>query len=281
MKKGFLIAIIILLAGCSTKFTYNNLDWLIHWYIDDYISLSDQQESLFDKHFKNWQDWHRSNELARYVDQLKSLKQDLQKDNLTADEIAGHIISSRQHWERLRDHISPELAGLAVKLSDEQVAELYGELEEENAEIQEELEDYAKLNSDKQIDKRVGELSDGISDYIGRLNTKQKAIIADFAPAFGSTKASWLQYRKDFQSAARKLIDQRDQGDFETDFVELMTHPNKFRSDAYIKLRDDNVHTYSQMAEQLYKTLSDKQKRKLLNKIDDMIEDFEGLMSTD
>ena len=30
---------LMLLAGCSTKFTYNNLDWLIHWYVDDYVEF--------------------------------------------------------------------------------------------------------------------------------------------------------------------------------------------------------------------------------------------------
>ena len=72
MKKGLLIAIIIFLGGCSTKFTYNNLDWLIHWYIDDYVSLSDNQEALFDKYFADWQSWHRSQELGKYIEHLKS-----------------------------------------------------------------------------------------------------------------------------------------------------------------------------------------------------------------
>lgn len=281
MKKGFLIAIIFLIAGCSTKFTYNNLDWLIHWYIDDYISLTNQQESLFDEHFANWQDWHRSNELARYVEQLKTLKTELQSEQLTAKQISDHLIKSRHHWERLRDHISPELAEMAAKLTDEQVLELYEELEEENQDIQDGLDEYAELSEDKQIKKRVEELSEGVSDYIGRLTDEQKTIIGQYAPAFGSTRASWLQYRKDFQSAARELIDKREQGGFKEAFIELMSHPNQFRSEAYIRLRDENTSTYSLMAEQLYKTLTDKQKRKLLNKIEDMIEDFEDLMRTE
>jgi len=60
-----------------------------------------------------------------------------------------------------------------------------------------------------------------------------------------------------------------------------MTHPDKFRSEAYLKLRDDNTRTYAKMAEELFYTLDNKQKRKLISKIDDMIEDFEYLMSND
>ena len=38
----------ILLTGCSSKFAYNNIDWLMYWYIDDYVELDKSQKSLLD-----------------------------------------------------------------------------------------------------------------------------------------------------------------------------------------------------------------------------------------
>ncbi|MEC7470483.1 MAG: hypothetical protein VYC51_11595, partial [Pseudomonadota bacterium] len=69
--------------------------------------------------------------------------------------------------------------------------------------------------------------------------------------------------------------------EFETEFVALLTHPDDFRSTDYQQLRLQNTQLYGRMLEQLFYTLSDKQKNKLINKIDDMIEDFEYLMSND
>ena len=94
MKKLILLFGFLLLVGCSTKFTYNNLDWLIHWYVDDYVELSDRQENLFDEHFANWLNWHRSEELAKYVKHLKSLKADVENERLTAESISDHL------WKR-------------------------------------------------------------------------------------------------------------------------------------------------------------------------------------
>ncbi|WP_296050444.1 DUF6279 family lipoprotein [uncultured Alteromonas sp.] len=282
MKKGLLIAIIIFLSGCSTKFTYNNLDWLIHWYIDDYVSLSDNQEALFDEYFADWQSWHRSEELGKYISHLKSLKTDLQGEKLSAARIERHLLDSREHWERLRDRVSPELADMAEKLTDDQVTALFDELSEENEEIRESLEEFNQQSPAEQAEERLDDIEEGVSEFIGRLNASQKAIIKGYAGQFTSTRALWLTYRQDFQQAARKMIDTRAANpQFNQDFVALMTHPDEFRSDAFLELRNDNTQIYAKMAEELLYTLDKKQKRKLISKIDDMIEDFEYLMSND
>ena len=282
MKKLILILGMVLLAGCSTKFTYNNLDWLVHWYVDDYVELSDQQEKLFDQHFANWMDWHRNQELAKYVEHLKRLRSDIEKGTLTAQSIADHLWASRQHWERLRDHVSPELAELAKNLTDDQVESLFDELNEENDDIAEQLAE-AESKSDAENEKaRIADIEDGISDYIGKLSDKQQAIIKQHAPDFHGTRALWLSYRRDFQKAARALIDKRnDMPDFEAQFIVLLTHPDEFRSTDYQQLQLQNTALYGRMLEQVFYTLSDKQKNKLINKIDDMISDFEYLMRND
>ncbi|MFS1704094.1 DUF6279 family lipoprotein [Alteromonas sp. AMM-1] len=282
MKKLILILGMVLLAGCSTKFTYNNLDWLVHWYVDDYVELSDQQEKLFDQHFANWMDWHRNQELAKYVEHLKRLRSDIEKGTLTAQSIADHLWTSRQHWERLRDHVSPELAELAKNLTDDQVKSLFDELNEENDDIAEQLAE-AESKSEAENEKaRIADIEDGISDYIGKLSDKQQAIIKQHAPDFHGTRALWLRYRRDFQQAARALIDKRnDMPDFEAQFIALLTHPDEFRSTDYRQLQLQNTALYGRMLEQVFYTLSDKQKNKLINKIDDMISDFEYLMRND
>lgn len=282
MKKTVLIAIIILLSGCSTKFTYNNLDWLIHWYIDDYVSLSDKQEALFDDYFADWRQWHRSEELSKYIDHLNLLKGDLQSEKLSAVQIETHLSNGRKHWERLRNHVSPDLAVLAEGLTDEQVNSLFDEIKEENDEIRESLKEFEELSPEEQQEERLDSIEDGVSEFIGRLNAEQKAIVKRYAAQFTSTRALWLRYRQDFQQATRQMIDNRGENPhFKKEFVALMTHPDTFRSEAFIQLRDQNTKTYSKMAEVLFTTLDKKQKSKLRNKIDDMIDDFEYLKSND
>ncbi|MDC8830989.1 DUF6279 family lipoprotein [Alteromonas gilva] len=282
MKKGLLIAIIFLLVGCSTKFTYNNLDWLIHWYIDDYVSLTDEQEEFFDDHFAQWQQWHRSEELSKYIAHLRALKADLSAPTLTAQQIEMHMQDSRLHWERLRDRVSPALAQIAYDLTDEQIESLFDEINDKNDEIRESLADYAEMSVEEQAEERLDNLEDDVSEYIGRLNQEQKRIIKAFAPEFNSTRALWLKYRTEMQQGARTLLANRKQNPlFRTELVALITRPEDFRSETYRTLRVENTRTYAKMAEQLFYTLDKKQKRKLIGEIDDMIEDLEYLMSNE
>ena len=50
MKKRLLIPVLfIILIGCGTRLVYFHLDWLIPWYIGDYISLDSEQKNMLEK----------------------------------------------------------------------------------------------------------------------------------------------------------------------------------------------------------------------------------------
>ena len=55
---------VIFLASCSSKLAYNNLDWWVYWYLDDYIELKGEQEEKFDDYLQNWLRWHKTSELV-------------------------------------------------------------------------------------------------------------------------------------------------------------------------------------------------------------------------
>ena len=73
------IGAILILAGlifsaCSLRLTYNYLDWIIPWYVDEYVSLTDDQENLFDRATVELLDWHRYAELPKYTEFIISIK---------------------------------------------------------------------------------------------------------------------------------------------------------------------------------------------------------------
>ena len=51
---GILLIGLLALTGCSSKFAYNNFDWLVYWYVDDYVELTNEQEDLFDVKIDRW-----------------------------------------------------------------------------------------------------------------------------------------------------------------------------------------------------------------------------------
>lgn len=120
---------VMFLASCSSKLAYNNLDWWVYWYMDDYIELKDEQEEKFDDYLQNWLRWHKTSELKRYQAQLLDIKRQIREGRLDSNSVHDHLANARAHWERVRDEVSPALAEIAKTLDDEQVVTLFAALE--------------------------------------------------------------------------------------------------------------------------------------------------------
>ena len=88
--KKIIISIVLslsLTACFGVKFTYNNIDWFLPWYLDDYLELNDQQEISFDHHLEVLWSWHRINELPQYSELLNVIVSDLDKQAVTLERL--------------------------------------------------------------------------------------------------------------------------------------------------------------------------------------------------
>lgn len=279
MKKSVIFALLVLLGGCSSKLAYNNLDWLIYWYMDDYIELTDKQENVFDHHLESWIDWHRDTELTRYIAQLKSLKSDIANDQLTEQVINKHLEQATSHWIRVREKLSPEIASMATTLTDEQVVRFFAALEKDNKEEEEEYLEDSDKSAQEKAEERLEDITEDMEDRIGSLTDQQEKIIARYAPRFASTYQDWIAYQRAIQDAARKVFITRDTNpDFTQDLMRIMNNPDVYRSESYMQKREQNRQLYASMAAELSQTLTSDQKRKLLNKIQDIIDDLNDLV---
>ncbi|MDM7861011.1 DUF6279 family lipoprotein [Alteromonas sp. ASW11-36] len=273
----FTVLLLITTTGCSSKFAYNNLDWLVYWYVDDYIEFSDQQEEQFDAKLATWLDWHRSEELNQYVAHLERVKAKALGEPMTPEEIAQEFDNARQHWERVRNKLSPELAQMAPLLTDDQVIYLFAALDKENRKEEEEREE---LDEQERLERRTESIIEQVEDMIGRITDDQASIIESYAPQFESTYDFWLTYRRDVQQAARQLFITRDSNpNFVAELTELMVNPDVYRTDQHVQTIERNRLLYATMVSELHTTLTDKQKRKLMKEMNAIIEDLEDLQS--
>ena len=278
MRKFFVFLFsLIFISGCSSKFAYNNLDWLVYWYLDDYIELTDAQEARFDNKLATWLAWHKQQELGQYVDHLSAVKQQALTEAMSPQEIASQFESARSHWDRLRQKLSPELANMATELSDEQIVYLFAALEKDNQKEEEERED---LDPEERIDDRTERIIDQIEEMIGKTTSDQRQIIATYSPQYQSTFDHWLSYRRAIQSEARTLFATRDSNpNFVADLTDLMLNPDAYRSEEYQAITAQNRLLMATMLSEIHTTLTDKQKRKLSKEISAIIDDLEDLMS--
>lgn len=279
MKDFRLIAFIcgiLFLTGCSSQFAYNNLDWLIHWYIDDYVELDKKQKSLFDDQMADWLVWHRQEELVQYKTHLEQVKQRLAEGPLTAEDVSQQFDSAREHWARLRNKITPEILPLAKHLSDEQITAFFDKLEEQNAERYEERAN----QSQEEIFENIQEgLEEDVKEYVGKLTKRQKELVAAITPEFVPNRIEWIKYRRNIQAAAKALMLQRNSiDDFESQMTTMVLNPEVYQHELYKSNSQHNRALYARLIADVMATLTAKQKKRLNRKIDNLIEDLQELI---
>ena len=280
MRNVFVISLAcLILAGCSTKFAYNNFDWLVHWYLDDYIELTDEQETFFDSNVEDWMAWHRSEELVRYKNHLQTIKTDVSNGTIDRDTIQNHMDQARAHYTRVREKVSPAVADMAVEISEEQVTYFFAALEKENKKQEKKMAKRLKDGREKALKRRIEDITDDIESEIGRLTAEQKDIIATYAPLFISTGQDWLAYRRNIQNEARILFASRDTNpNFRQEVLYMINNPDDYRSPEYVEYRDVNREQFLALLSEIAPTLTEKQKTKLIKEIDDIIDDLDDLM---
>ena len=99
-RKIFIALIVVaLLAGCAS-FTYNRLDWLIPWYVDGYVDLTGDQRALLRERLTPSLEWHRREELARYMEIIDRIEADLDGpvDSATVRGWADDMLAAARDW---------------------------------------------------------------------------------------------------------------------------------------------------------------------------------------
>ncbi|MEM0912186.1 MAG: DUF6279 family lipoprotein [Pseudomonadota bacterium] len=276
MKKiALLLITIFTLGGCSSKFAYNNIDWLIYWFLDDYIELTSEQESVFDEKLQNWISWHKSEELPQYIEHMDQLISDIKSDQMTQQRMAYHQEKARSHWVRLRAQVAPDLVEMSKLLDDEQVVYLFAALEDDNQEEKEAYLERVSYSEEKRERRWSKRNQDNASDWFGRLNKQQKDYISDSYGQFESTGQHWIDYKQNYQSNLRSLFVTREiNEDFDAELLEMLTQPEQYRSDEFNQASERNNEKSKQYLIKLMSMATDKQKQKLIDKIGDYREDI-------
>ena len=132
MKKFiFTICLLLVVSGCGPGLIYPHLDWLIPFYVDDYISLNREQSSLLEKRLLQVLNWHCRTQLPVYAQSLRELAKDLDnpRQPVSYQKLEYYSSQFMTHWRKLSKKIGPEMAGILATASDEQIAELFRNLE--------------------------------------------------------------------------------------------------------------------------------------------------------
>lgn len=228
MKKfGLVLLIAIGLVGCSTKFVYNNMDWLLVRYLQDYVELDDDQESLASEKIATLSQWHREQEIPHYIEHLDELMA-IEPATFTVDDLISEQQKLEAHTTRLVAKVTPELYELASQLSDEQVEELMDNIRVKHTQYKKRYQDLSEEAIRQRYKTRIEE---NIETWVGDLTDEQQLMVDQWVADMTLTNQDWVAHQTRMRVELNALLAVRVEPSlFQPKLQSLMDTPDKLYS---------------------------------------------------
>lgn len=272
--KIYALALLVLLGGCSsTTFVYNRLDFLLPWYLGDYVDLDRQQAALLEESMQPVLYWHRMQELPLYVVLLDDMDVllDSPLDGADIEELSADVEDA---FSRLQSKTLEMLLSLGEELSQSQVDDFLEVLEEEQGEYEEK---YLTRDDEKYVAEAYENLLDNAQDYLGRLDRAQRAGLEQAAGQLQRSDAAWLNERRKWLEQLREQL-RREPG-WQQDIRDTVARREESTSAAYRDTYEYNFLIIQEAVVVLLNSRSAKQDKRLRKKLGNLRDDFETLIA--
>jgi hypothetical protein len=277
--RTLLISILSMLVvmACSPLWYYPHLDWLLPGYIGDYISLESGQQSDLERHVARQLEWHCRTQLPAYAAFLRSLGRDFESPDRTVsqEQIHGYYLILKRCWKDLMTSIAPDVADLLSTASNDQIDELFLNIEENNRELEGRYVDPPETEIYR---NRYDRMSERLVLWIGDLDDMQQKAVWEWSYQLGTDSAQWIADRRRVQKGFRDLLSQRAVDTmFKAHFTALLTSPERLRSEPYQARVAHHTALTLDLLTRIGASLSDTQRRHFLTTLGSWAEDFDRL----
>lgn len=189
----FVLCLLLLLPGCSsTTFLYNRLHHFIPWYVDDFVELNDRQQDKLDVMLADYMHLHRRQYLPRYSELITQMLSAIEGP-LTEQEAARIYRELAAEMERLQDDVLNWMLTIGADLSAEQLEEFRRNLQQQQHDYEAEYVDRTEAEFRRET---YTSLEDSFSDYLGRLQPSQLALLRGAAARIQRLDSDWLRMRQ-------------------------------------------------------------------------------------
>lgn len=274
-----LLSLLPFLYSCSSSYVYDNLDWLVHWYVDDYVDLTPEQKKHFDKRFSQLQQWHRNNELIIYQQWLESVREQLLQSELTLDEARRHVQAHRQKtlvfWERLVEEAEPHLLVLLDQLSERQRKQLNSNIRQQ---MSERYKKKKAMGRQKWENEKIAQMKKGLKPWVGSLSNLQQQKLEVWAQSLHNVDALNHEFRTEWLSRLvelQKLPFNERRGQL----AAVISSPDRFRSSEHLKLLEENRQLTEKAIAEVLVLRSRKQNQLVLSEIEQWLQRIKNARS--
>ncbi|MGR5236919.1 DUF6279 family lipoprotein [Vibrio alfacsensis] len=274
-RYGFILISILLLVGCTKKFLYSNIDWVVIEYLDNYVSLDTEQESILEERILLLANWHKTEELPLYIEHLKALET-LQEHDITLDALQRNRDMMQDHYRRLVTKAAPDLFSLSKQFSDKQQREFLDSVKQR---YKKKNEQYAGKAEQALRNIVLEKTQEWMEEWIGALSNQQKARAKQLSEEVIINGSLWRDYRSSIYQELEYLFENKsNQVVYQQVFMQLLFEPESYYSDQLSKNIDHNIALTDRFTLDISRSMSDKQWEYFHNKAREWRELAEELM---
>lgn len=264
IKVSILLVACLLLTSCTTKLLYNYADWALEWYVQDLVTLNEDQEWKLHDAVDSTLTWHRKNQIPFYIETLTEIEKAV-KSEITLEFLKRFYFAHEKGWMELKYRVTPTLTGLLRTLENSQVDELKENMLEQENKLREK---YVNRPPEELSKERTERMIERIEDWIGDLNKDQITMVNNWSKQVKFVSDQWAYSREQWQSHFIKIIrESRNQPEFPSLMMEHFQNSRKYWPEGYEAAYYYNVDLTLKLIADIGNQMTKDQKAEFLDKV--------------
>jgi hypothetical protein len=276
---SILILILVALGACSSiKMTYKQLDWLMPWYLDDFVELNDAHQQAFEEELKRFLKWHRTQQLPEYANFLDWAAASLD-DGVDEVEINSIYLEIRGYGNVVIHEGIKRTKKLIRDMDEQEVAGLFSNLQQQNSELSER---YVETAEPEQRRVRAEKMMENVEKWIGSLQPKQTQLIEQWSQTYQLMGPEYIESRLVWQQRLKQILEHRkDNAQLDEELFALWRDRENRRTQSFRLKHQRNHALLVQLYLDLDRSLSSQQRHHLVRRLRSIAADFRELAATD
>ena len=265
--RWLMLLVCFLFTGCGTKFAYNNISWFAVSYIEDFVSLSNSQESELEARLDSLQAWHKETQLPLYISQLEAI-QSITRPDMNSAFIVDQSEQIKNHIRSIVNKFAPDVYALSMQLSPKQDSEFLQNFREKQ---QDYYEERLSLNDEDSIDRYRNRIEERLERWLGSVSKEQKQIIFTWSQEWVNTNDSWRQYQNNtYQDLTTLMGKKSDLHIAQPIIMNLLLNNKAYYPDELESKLNKNMQTSGKFLVDIAAISSDKQWSYFMNELESL-----------
>jgi hypothetical protein len=200
---GLWLLALLALGGCSAvRIGYNQAPALAGWWLDGYMDFDAEQSPKVKQALEQWFAWHRATQLPDYADLLAAAQVQVLQP-ATPAQVCRWSDDLRARMAAAFAQGVPLAAELLPVLKPAQLAQLERKYRKSNQEFE---EDFLQQQPDERLQASIKRTIDRVEMLYGRIDDRQRQLIAAGVAASPFDAAVWYAERKAVQAETLQTL---------------------------------------------------------------------------